>query len=398
VRFYICLGGVFLGFLLSVVPVHAQMLRDQLIKPLPKIELLPAAEFEKKTKKIEKISETDPLISYEIRIPQDWTMLPDSKAAEPISPGEILGKIGSFVGPTGMDVPSFIQVHAISLDYQTTIEHWFLQHLIKGGYNVRGLKIYDDTCAEALFVDLKDAISYAVRSVACINGKRVIFIEYYLPLDNWEAEKTMQAQVLNSFRLKKMVRQYVEEFSETKLLDIVTIKFPKSWKLNPFPLRSIERMKAQLLNLATFTKEYDLKSKLDGKIDIDLVSVNAAQTLEQEIELLQKALQTDGLVIGESIEKSVDLVANPLFEFADTNVYKLADGNNKLRDYELWITAILSGEYYYFVSLVTPGRDQDYGVWARNTQAYKLIMDVMAPDLNYTTGAAAPSQPTKSTP
>lgn len=385
--------AVFLGFLLCFVPAEAQKIRDQYIKPMPKIELLPEAEFKNKTQFIDRPSEKDPLVGYEIRIPKDWKILPDSSQEQDLSGGNILGEIGKFVSPSGMDEPSFIQIHALSLDHQISIEQWFLQYLVKNRYNSEGLKIYNETCAEALYAVVKGSLSYIVRAVACINGKRVIFLEYYMPIENWETEKVTQAQVLNSFRLKKMVRAYVENFKSTKILDVVSVRYPESWRLKNFPIGSVDRMQLQLLNITTVPGEYDLKSRLDGKIDIHFVAVSSSEGLEQEIEKIKEYLKTEGLEVGEQIEKSLDLIVNPKLEFADTNVYNVYRSKNvskKLIDYEFWMTAISAGEYYYLVPLLTPSRDQDYESWVQNTQAYKIVLDLIEPNPEKIEPADAP--------
>lgn len=374
--------GLFLVGVLCVLPAEgfAQKLKDQFTKPMPKVQLMPEAEFVKMTQKLDIPSEIDPALAYQIRIPKDWKSVPEFSAKSGVADLNILGEIGRFSSPAGMDVPSFIQVNAIVLDYQTTVEQWYLKYLLTGGYSVQGFKIYNETCGEALHVDTKDTISYVVRSVACINGKNLIFVEYYLPLEQWDDYKGLQAQVLNSFRLKQIVRAYVEDLSEERLLDIVAFRFPVSWKANPYPIESIDRMKIEFLNISTVPQGYDLESRLDGTIDVDVVSVEAAKTLEEEIARNKSSFNKSTLFVGDQIEKSIDLVFNTSLDFADTNVYKFVDSKNKYIQYELWQTAIGAADYYYFVSLVTPSRDQNYSLWARNTQTYRLFMDLIKPN------------------
>jgi len=38
-----------------------------------------------------------------------------------------------------------------------------------------------------------------------------------------------------------------------------------------------------------------------------------------------------------------------------------------------------SGEYYYFVTLLTPSRDEDYYSWARNTQTFRVLVENIQP-------------------
>ena len=70
---------------------------------------------------------------------------------------------------------------------------------------------------------------------------------------------------------------------------------------------------------------------------------------------------------------------NKDFSFAATEVYKGIDSTNDSVDYELWFTVLVSGNYYFFLTLLTPARSESYVTWARNTEAYKLIIENTAP-------------------
>jgi hypothetical protein len=136
-------------------------------------------------------------------------------------------------------------------------------------------------------------------------------------------------------------------------------------------------MNIGLLNLRKVETDYGDMARLDGKIEIDMVSIYATETMEEAVEEYRADLVKSGLAVGGFIETPADFVMNPYFDFAETNVYKAHDSENKMIDYEFWQTVTSAGDYYYFVSLLTPARDQDYFMWARNTQTYKLVIDMI---------------------
>jgi hypothetical protein len=298
--------------------------------------------------------------------------------ADRLQPFENLDGRG-VVGPPTLTERSRMQIHALGLDYQMTAQQWLMQHMLLKGYNVQGIEIHGEKSAEALYVLIENAESYVVRSLAILNGKRVIFLEYYIPIDRWHDEKIVQEQVVKSFALKQNVEESVEPLEVYKFLDIAVVQYPVTWKLVAQPIKTIERMKIKMLNLGKSQGEYEVKTKLDGKIEVEMVSAFTSETLEQEIERYRTDLDKSGLAVQDFVEAPEDFVLNPHFDFAETNVYKAADSENKLIDYEFWQTVLSSGDYYYFVSLLTPARDQDYFIWSRNTETYKMILGLMKP-------------------
>lgn len=365
---------IFLG-----VPAHAQKIFEQFNKPMPKLTLMAEAKFTDMTQLIDEPASGDPALGYTIRIPKDWSIPKDGGVVNLSAENNILGEIGRFFGPPTLTERSRMQIHALGLDYQMTAQQWLMQHMLLKGYNVQGIEIHGEKSAEALYVLIENAESYVVRSLAILNGKRVIFLEYYIPIDRWHDEKIVQEQVVKSFALKQNVEESVEPLEVYKFLDIAVVQYPVTWKLVAQPIKTIERMKIKMLNLGKSQGEYEVKTKLDGKIEVEMVSAFTSETLEQEIERYRTDLDKSGLAVQDFVEAPEDFVLNPHFDFAETNVYKAADSENKLIDYEFWQTVLSSGDYYYFVSLLTPARDQDYFIWSRNTETYKMILGLMKP-------------------
>jgi len=357
----------------------AQKIAEQFKKPMPEIEMFPQAEFEKETSLYTVEISNDPALSYDIRVPKGWTKIEGADLGSLSVSDKVAGEIGKFFGPATLSARSYVQVNAVSLDHVMTAEQWFIQYLLEQGYNSQGLKAHDDNNAEALYVTIQDAQSYVVRVMARINGQRIVTATYYAPVERWHEEKAMATAVLQSFQFNNPVEGFAEEVKTYEFLDLSKVHYPASWNIRVLPIRSIDRLKAQLINSTLLEGGRKGVVRLDGRIDIEMVSIFASDTLEDEMENYNESLQKYGISMGEEIEMREDLIFDPAFEFADTRVYEAIDANNAMGKYELWYTIMAAGEYYYFVSLFTPARDYNYATWVRNAQAYKMVTTNVEP-------------------
>ena len=259
-----------------------------------------------------------------------------------------------------------------------TAEQWMVQHILASGYNLQGLEVYDEKRAEALYVYVYNSVSYVSRAVAVRNGKYVMFAEFVVPAERIAEEKSLQAQTIKTFETLNVVEEFVEEMESYQFLDIAEFKYPNSLAIKTPPIKTIDRMEVQLLRLGEVLDEYGYKQKkLEGEINIQLVSIYAAETLEEEIEKFREDLSKKGLTMGEVIETRDDFLLGEKYDFVDTKVYRATDQKSQVIDYELWLSIISMGEYYFFVSLFTPARDQDYFLWARNSETYNLVTSLI---------------------
>ncbi len=376
------IAGVLFFAALYAVPqaVFAQKITEQFEKPMPEFDLLPQAEFDKQTKEFDRDFQKDEALSYKLRVPENWSESSKGGLGDVAVSNKILGELGKFYGPPTLTSRSKLVIEAVGLDYNMTAHQWFVQYLLANGYNLQGLKTHDGNNAEALYVLIEDGVSYAVRSVARVNGKRVVVAQHFVPIERWHDEKVIQAQILRSFVLKNKVQAYVEEMDAYQFLDLAEFKYPRSWALKALPIRSIDRMRVELLSTATVKKGYEkAQTRLDGQVDLALVSIFASETLEEEIEWFRDNLAEKNLTLGELIEVRDDFLLGDRFDFVDTQVFKVNAQTAKLIEHELWLTIMSKGEYYYFISLFTPSRDHDYFTWARNTETYKLIISTIQP-------------------
>jgi hypothetical protein len=364
--------------------VRAQAVSSDSFKPLPKYDSIPLKELAEQTRLYEDVPDGDGGLRYSIRIPNDWEQEKDLEADTSISLNDkIFGELARFYGPVRvMGYRSSVQVKAVELSHQLTAEQWFLQHLMANGYTIEGFEVLSENRVEALLVYVHRGISYVVRAAAEIKGKNVVLVEYILPIENWEEERNMQDFVVSSFSMREAVVGDVEALKVFQFLDIAEIKYPQSWQLRSTPIRSIDRMDMELLNLSAYG--LDLSSRynratMDGKIDVKLVSVYAVESLEQEIETLKAELKKSGLHLRTEIPTHETYKFHDLFEFGKVTAHKATDDSEKLLNYELWLSIMFSGDYYYFITLLTPSREDDFQVWSRNVETYKQVLEAAEP-------------------
>ncbi|MEZ5813651.1 MAG: hypothetical protein R3E13_02855 [Alphaproteobacteria bacterium] len=373
VLFAACFGGPQVSY--------AQKVTEQFNKPMPEFELTGISEFKKATKVVVKEFQKDPALDYEVRVPENWTELSKGGLGDIAVSDKILGELGKFYGPpSSVSARSRLVIEAEGLQYYMTAYQWLVQYLLANGYNLQGMKVYDDKNAEALYVLIEDDVSYAVRAVARLNGSRVVFAQHFIPVERWHDEKVVQSLMLNSFHLKNEVDGYVEEMEEYQFLDFAEFKYPKSWTLETGSIRTIDRMGVELLSTEIVHRKHGKPTtRLDGQINVNMVSVFVSDTLEDEIERFREDLAKKNLNLGDFLEYREEFLFGDKFDFVDTQVFKATASSGKLIDHELWLTVMAKGEYYYFVSLFTPSRDEDYFTWARNTETYKLIVSTIEP-------------------
>lgn len=365
----------FFAFVCSAVfvqPVSAQQLLERFNIPLPEIPFLEEAAFQEATILHQEMPQGDPILAYEIRMPKDWTKESGSDQGDFTYSAHILGEIARYYGPPVLGERSYFTIQVSQMQHEISAAQWFLQYVLSNGYTLEGFKIHDKKKVEALYVLVDRNVSYSVRAVAQINEKRMILAQYFVPYENWEQQKSMQAQSINSFRLLNLKPVLIEDMNAFQFLDISEFRYPKSWELHSQPLRSIDRMGADLLNLRS-------NQALDGQISVNLISHFITESLKGEIKAFKTEMENRGMVFGDLIEKRDDFDLDVLIDFSLTEVYRVTDKENSLQEYEFWFTVMSSGAYYYFVSLLTPSRDADFFTWGRNTETYRLVLEYLTP-------------------
>ena len=373
--------SLFLGPEMAGREAFAQDFLQAYAAPLPEMKLMPEAEFKQKTILHEGIAAGDKALTYSFRLPPDWRGSMDMAVGNYEVSSKVLGEVLRFYGPPIIDSRSYFSLQALTLDYEMTAYQWLLQHLVSNGFTIQGISEINPNRAEALYVRVEDSFTYVIRTVAMASGKRIIMAEYSLPADNWEQEKQMQAQVMKTFDLANVVKEPIEELKKYHFFDIAEFQYPSSWEMRTTPQVSIDRMKFELRNVLSATQpDQTIVRRLNGRIQVEALSYDVVKSVAQEGDRLKEDLrQSSGLIVGDKIETLTDVKFDKTIKPVNVDIYSASDGQNKILKYEYWVTTIELGDYFYFITLVTPARDEEYFIWARNSETYKLILQLFKP-------------------
>jgi hypothetical protein len=364
---------VFFSFLLLSVPSQANEIAIDLskIKPLSDIEKMPVEAFEAKTTLIDDMPYDDEFLSYQVRLPKGWqettanlnvvNMAGDGAVAR-----SVLGIVSRFVSPPKNYRRSRFSVEAVELIHEIDARNWFIHYILKSGLSLEQVGLENEGEVEALYVEVEGDSTYVVRVKAIINGPRMVLARYYTPVEFYNDDKILQAQVIDSFELTNKQDINIETLKVHGFLDQTYLSFPISWNLNAPRIRSIERMEAQLFH----RKE---SGKMAGQINLFLSNKTLDTTRSQELNHYKDQFKIDGYKTKSLIEK-IKTQYHPDTYFGVTEVYSMKPDNKNLVDYELWLSVLENENYFYIMSLFTPSRSDDFYTWARNAETYKLIL------------------------
>ncbi|MFN3827618.1 MAG: hypothetical protein ACK4NR_08350 [Micavibrio sp.] len=286
----------------------------------------------------------------------------------------LLGPVAKYVGPTSAYVTSRLEIYAMQLTQGMTTRNWFLNYILGRNYTLMGMEQVTKNRVDAEYVLLDNGVSYVVRTAAISNGDRMVLISYYVPEKKWEAEKALQEDCLDSFRFLNPEKDRTDDRQIYGFLDFVKFSYPGTWRLIAPNIDSIENMKVKLI--------YTVDSQtLDGEIDVSIISTELDTTLMKEVDYLREDLEERGFKIGENLPVNDAYTFDRSITFNRIEAYSIENDEKSYIDYEYWLGIMVEDRYYYFVTMVTPGRKADFYTWARNTEAFSMIVQSMMPQV-----------------
>jgi hypothetical protein len=122
------------------------------------------------------------------------------------------------------------------------------------------------------------------------------------------------------------------------------------------------------------------KKTVSGEIDLRIISTELDTSLAEEVGYLKEDIQERGLKIGSLIE-----VLDGDFTFKDhilynrVEVYEAKDESRKIQDHEMWLAVLVEDRYYYIITMLTPGRNSDFYTWAKNSEAFQVVVESLRP-------------------
>jgi len=370
------LSSLFLILALWSQAAAAQNIREQFEKKLPvyESEFLPAEQFEETTQAYDVVPFDDEELHYKVRLPKDWTESKTEGLNTYTVSDKVLGEIARYYSPAELGLRSRFSIEVMQVKYEISALHWFMNHVITNAITLQGVKEYSDSRVEALYVLVIDDTSFVVRSVVQMTGDRIVLAQLFTPLKLWQEQRGVQNQIINSFDLTTPKAVNIEELKTMRFLDIARMQYPASWYIKQPNTRSVDEMSVRLVNLNEI-------NVLNGKIDIDLISTYSDHSLEEQYETLKKEIEETGLEIQYLMDKAEgEFTFHPEMDYGFVDVYKAQNKIPYIINYELWI-AVMGGEgYFYYVTLLTPSRDDEFFVWSRNVETMKIVVEHLGPD------------------
>lgn len=384
---------------LSGAAVHGQKLDLTKVQKVPRYTDLSQEKFEAETQLREEKPFDDKYLAYTIRIPGNWTRSPEDwqqklqqqqqeeeerKAEIVLGTAQesgattglsrrILGRLAKYYSPSRMGLPSYVDVSALELDYEISVRDWFLNYIMTRGYTLQGMEEVNSKRIEALYIIFEGDTSYVVRTVAEINGPRIVVASYYMPENFWMEERAFQEKVMSSFQFVSPEKPKIETARTYSFLEMLRFDYPASWNLFAPNVNSIDSMDVRLVNL-------NKDDTVNGQIDFHVFSTEMDTTLADEVEFVKDNTKEAGLDIGELIETTDAFKFNDYLFYSRVEVYDAPPRKDtRLPQHELWMAVLAEDRYYYIVTLLTPSRSADFFSWARNYAAYKRILESIRP-------------------
>ncbi len=362
-----------------------QSIVDRFKKPMPELPLPEYSRFVEVTRPVAKKPYDEDVLAYSLRVPKEWEEGINKTSANFVLSGKLFLELSSYYGPPTISGRSRVVIEAINMEGNLTAEQWYIKYILEGGYTTEGMIVHDSNKVESLIVVMEGDYSYYLRSLITINGDKIIMVKYYVPVEYFQAQAVMQAMVISSFKITNPMEREFEEMFPYRFLDIAEIKYPTGWKIYTKPLRNTERLRATILNMSGAAPEDPNEPKkrgrteTKGKLDVIITSSSVKNTLIEEIAKYKEQIEGEGMMIGSRIPEDYEFKYSDKIDFAVTEVYKGLDSADSMSEYEFWFTVMVGGNYYYFIMLLTPSRDEMFGTWAENVENYKLIVSNLRP-------------------
>lgn len=373
---------------------YADDLKSVSITNIPKLNrdvTISKEQFDAQSSQIEETPLDIPYLAYKIRLPKNWVKAPASNSNVQVDLSKrILGNIVEYLGPPTLDLRSSFRIRANDLSFDVDAKDWFLSYVFTNNYNLIGMDVTSPQRVQAQYVMIDNGNQYNVRAVAQISGHRIILAEYIVPLEFWETERSYAKMSMASFVLTNPDPSPIENMQTFRFVDIAQFQYPSSWILNAPPITSVERMSAALTNIkGKSANDLNIKGRssntnalMEGRIDISIVTKGLDVKIANEIATLKKQMLERQLVLGNLIEPVSGWPRHEGIIMAKIEAYKVDNVKSKLADYEQWVGVFETPGRYYFVSLLTVGRQDDFLAWSRNVKTYRTVISTLSPVVN----------------
>jgi len=312
--------------------------------------------------------------------------------------GDIFRLLVRYSTPARIQRRSEFRVRSIEINTLVSLQNWFIELLLQMGFSPEGVTIRSPDRLEAQYTLFEHGEPMVTRAVVERSGNKIILAEYMVHQENYLAEKDEQIKAMQDFHLTNPSKELPVSLKSYAFVDIAKFEYPQSWILYSPGITTIERMEASVINIKGII-DRSLQTmdtlQLNGRIDVTIVSRYADTTIEKEVVLIGQQLKQKELLLSDKMD-SVELpklndkiiasslntyhIIPPVDESLKSNKFSAAkDSQMKLADYECWLAILETQGRYYFIRLLTIGREEDFKSWAENTEVFNVLLTTVAP-------------------
>lgn len=366
---------------------EARFKRENKNVKLPDGSSLKPQEIAERTKVTQQIPFGDRELEFRVRLPSNWVM---SEFARYGLPGEetysVLTNIARYFGPAIEDARPFLWVEAERMKRFMTAETWARAYMIKRGISPEAMQINSESDIQALYVDVRDYRSYAMRTRFVINGDTMVMISFGVPIESYKPAKDVMGLTLNSFEFMRKIDRQIEEVKDYKLLNVIKFRHYASWLPKNEFSESTLRPSVELHN----PQEYNNPK---GDLLQGLILINAWRKSKQEgsdgnkeLQEVKDRLQELRMTITNPDAPTEDLPLHGNFvsvkrtqytalvnTYIRKNEFDIVKDDLAKTKQEIWITVLDNDYYVVYLTLITPLLSNNYVIWAQNMAAYDLL-------------------------
>lgn len=341
--------------------------QQQQVQQAPVYKIHDEETFKKGTKNFHLLPYGDINLEFEISLPTDWSVEPNSKTA-PDFAKKLIAHVASFSNPPSEAVRLFVTVEALQLDHEIDATSWLSQYLFKAGYTPEQTTTIDVRRASATYVLARpNGASFQTYVTAQISGNLVILARYEMPLAYKEYMGFLQKKSIDSFRLVYLQETLIEQHKAFTLVDALKLNYPESWNVAGSDLSDITKLSMQLHNrnpagvLEGFIRVYAARRSDETNFVAETTRTRDFFNKDMNIEFLK-------------MESSENFKANsPRFHFGRLENYRIKFKKGETQEQEFRLLVLADPEWYIFITMISPRKDYDLYTWARHNRTFELI-------------------------
>lgn len=330
--------------------------------------------FEQGSKSYQKEPYNDTTLAFQVKIPKNWIDVTARELGDkgwpedPNFSSRIFTTISEFREGAVTYDQSFFEVQVLELEHQITARNWFFNYMLLTGYTVQAMTVHSNTSAEGLYVHVRGDMSYITRSKIFMSGTRIILVTYTMHDLRWKEERQLQQDVLQSFKLLNSEPVKMDLVDTYQYFDIVRFDYPENWRLATPEVNGLDGMEVTLYSIND-------DDSVAGEAYVLILSTELEISLREEMLKIRDKLGERYIKIGSLLGSIDDYEFQPHVYFSKVEVYDALYKDADNITHEFWLTVMVEENYVYFVTMLTPNRKTELYTWARNTEAYKTLIE-----------------------